>query len=121
MFKRVIKQRIKKEHKKELEDANDYLGLNDVDSDDSDSSSSDDTNSQEFNPEDESSISVTQALDTPIFSSEIDEDTKSCYICPRVLLKNEKMVTVHLESNVGKSHFSVYSVRLSMIFYSKDS
>lgn len=104
MFKRVNKQRAKKERKEQLDEAEDYLGINEIDSDDSSSSSgSDSEEGSEQPPQDESFISVAEALDAPIFSSELDEDTKSCYICPRVLLKHDKMAEVHLESNVGRS------------------
>ena len=107
MFKRVNKKRVKRERKQQLEGAEEYLGLNDIDSDDSESSSSasgsasdDDSElSEQLND----FISVTETLETPIFSSEVEDGKKSCHICPGVLLKHERMAAVHLESNVGET------------------
>lgn len=115
MFKRVNKQKLKRDRKLEEQEEESYLGINEIDSDDSESSTSGsesgDDGSEGHEQLPEGVITVKEALKDPIYSSELNEDIKSCYTCPRVLLKNEKMVSDHLAANVGQSvMFMCFSV-----------
>lgn len=127
MFKRVEKRRRKKEEEEELgldDDMKDVLGMQDTDSDesnseseDSDSEAGDEVGSnagsgaegedgeESEEEEDESEaenpeISVQDALDDPVYLVSLDPDVKACIVCPGKLLKNAKMIDVHMISGV---------------------
>ena len=130
MFKRVEKRRRKKEEEEELgldEDMKEVLGMQDTDSDESNSDSDDSDESdaeiegandgseieggEEGEEEDESDgddqseaenpeISVQDALEDPIYLVSLDPDVKACIVCPGKLLKNKKMIDVHMTSGV---------------------
>lgn len=44
------------------------------------------------------------ALRSPIYSISLDSDVRTCLVCARKLLKNSKMVEVHLKSGVRLAH-----------------
>jgi hypothetical protein len=128
MFKRVEKRLKRKEREDELgldEDMKDVLGLNDTDSDESDSDSSAqgsflaiDNNGDEDEDlelgtasddelerrEDEADaeralVTVSEALNNPVFIVSLDPDISECIVCPGKLLKGTTMAEKHKTSN----------------------
>jgi len=128
MFKRVEKRLKRKQHEDELgidEEIKDILGLNNTDSDESSSDDdSDDDPSHGDLLEDEDTgldgadenldsadrendpgaderalITVSEALNDPVFVVSLDPDIKECIICPGRLLKGPVMVEKHKSSN----------------------
>ncbi|KAF8907262.1 hypothetical protein CPB84DRAFT_294776 [Gymnopilus junonius] len=136
MFKRVEKRRRKKEEEEELglnEDMKEVLGIQDTDSEESasDTDSEDENNSadeageedeemegiggdsvdeEDYDDEDEKEdpmISVSQALDEPIYVVSVLPEVKSCIVCPGKLLKSTKMVQLHRTSNAHERRFKL--------------
>lgn len=103
MFKRIRAKQAKRQQKEDpdQETFNDIIST-DSDSDDSDDSSS--SSGSESGPADlgDTRLTVAEALSNPIFGSDLDEVTRSCAVCPGVLLKNSHMAEIHLNSKVGK-------------------
>jgi len=125
MFKRVEKRFKRKQQEDELgidEEMKDIFGLNNTDSDES--SSDDDDPSDGHLLEDEDTelggadenldsdagenkqrvdertlITVSEALNDPIFIASLDPEIKECIICPGKLLKGSVMVEKHKSSN----------------------
>lgn len=137
MFKRVEKRRRKKEEEEELgldDEMKEVLGMQDTDSDESNSDSDDsesevdaegevrselegedgekseqhDDESDTENPE----ISVLDALDDPVYLVSLDPDVKACIVCPGKLLKNAKMIEIHIISGVSTFDLPILILRL---------
>ena len=51
--------------------------------------------------DDEPSMTVTEALQNPIYLVSLEPEVKACIVCPGKLLKNSVMTDVHLSSNVS--------------------
>jgi hypothetical protein len=119
MFKRIEKRRRKKEEEDNLgldENAKEILGMHDTDSDESDSNASsngfvpkdvEDVEVHDLDSEDVSdkeddrpSISVRDALRSPIYVVSVALDARSCVVCPGKTLKNSQMAAVHEHSDV---------------------
>lgn len=50
-------------------------------------------------------VTLDEALRNPIYSISLDSDIRSCLVCPRKLLKNNKMVELHLGSAVRRLQY----------------
>lgn len=125
MFKRVEKRFKRKQHEDELgidEEMKDILGLNNTDSDESSSDDDDplhgdllededtepdgadenldsDARENEQGVDERALITVSEALNDPVFIVSLDPDIKECIICPGKLLKGSVMVEKHKSSN----------------------
>ena len=49
-------------------------------------------------------MSVEEALQDPLYIISIQPDIRGCIICPRKLLKNDAMASVHIKSQVCRIH-----------------
>lgn len=55
---------------------------------------------EEDEEEDQPSMTVSEALQNPLHLVSLDPEIRTCVVCPGKLLKNTKMVEVHMTSNV---------------------
>jgi len=105
MFKRIRAKQAKRQRKDDPEAQETFNDIISDDSDSDDSDSEDDSSSDSESGEAKlggNRQSVADALSNPIFGSDLDEATRSCAVCPGVLLKNSHMTETHLNSKVGK-------------------
>jgi hypothetical protein len=91
--------RIPPKRKRSLDD--DELGdSSDVNPGEQDSAALDDTEDDEHEPGVE--MTVEEALHNPLYIVSIQPDIRGCIVCPRKLLKNDTMVSVHTRSQVRR-------------------
>ena len=74
----------------------------DADSKGQDSEVADDPEEYEDDPGVQ--MSVEEALHDPLYIISIQPDMRGCIICPRKLLKNDAMASVHMKSQVCRIH-----------------
>lgn len=122
MFKRIEKRRRKREEEEELgldEDTKDLLGLHDTDSAESDTGSesdmdpqaNDDVEGEEVvegedeselgDGDEESPISVEEALKDPVYLISLEPTLHGCILCKSKVIKNAQMATAHRDSAVS--------------------
>ena len=123
MFKRVEKRRRKREEEEELgldEDAKELLGLHDTDSAESDTGSESDSQadddevlvegaeavegddeSEPGDADEESPITVEEALKDPIYLISLEPTVHGCILCKSKIIKNAQMATLHRNSTVS--------------------
>lgn len=65
-----------------------------------DEGSDDDSLDLDFDDDDEPPMTLVEATKKPIYLTESDPDMHACIVCPKKVLKNQKMVDVHLQSSV---------------------
>ena len=74
----------------------------DVDSEGQDSEAVDDP--EEYEREPGVHMSIKEALHDPLYIISIQPRIRGCIICPRKLLKNDPMISVHMKSQVCHIH-----------------
>jgi len=52
-------------------------------------------------------MSVEEALHDPLYIISIQPDIRGCIVCPRKLLKNNTMASVHMKSQVCRIHSAI--------------
>ena len=65
-------------------------------------------------------MSVEEAIHDPLYIISIQPDIRGCLVCPRKLLKNNTMASVHMKSQVCRIH-SAISWRLFLLCFSGPS
>ncbi|TFK75172.1 hypothetical protein BDN72DRAFT_561700 [Pluteus cervinus] len=135
MFKRVQKRQKKKEEEEELgldEEMKEIMGLQDTDSEESSSDSGNEGEEAQEDRQDEEdeealpnfaeeggesdegedfetdSITVPEAVKDPVYVVSVQPAVRACIICPGKVLKDEKMVKVHLSSNAHTRRFKQF-------------
>ena len=58
--------------------------------------------SDEAEDEDGVQMTVDEALHNPLYLVSIQPDIRGCFVCPRKILKNDTMVSVHTKSQVSR-------------------
>jgi len=68
---------------------------------------SDDPEDYEDEPGPGVQMSVEEALHDPLYIISIQPDIRGCIVCPRKLLKNNTMASVHMKSQVCRIHSAI--------------
>ncbi|KAI6123561.1 hypothetical protein EDD17DRAFT_745110 [Pisolithus thermaeus] len=131
MFKRVEKRRKRHDEEERLgldEETKEILGLNETDSDESDTGSEseeddragDDLSSvqngeydNEGDVDEESPISVEEALKNPVYLISLDPTVHGCVLCRGKIIKNAEMAAVHKGSVAHKRRYDRFKALAS--------
>lgn len=70
--------------------------------------------SDEEDEEDEPPMSVSEALQNPLWHVSLESEVKACAVCPGKLLKNPIMIDVHMKSGVSR-YFTARNVHRILI------
>lgn len=66
--------------------------------------------------DDEPPLPLSEAVKNPIYLVSMDQDIRACIACPSKLLKNNKMVELHIESAVRWSHLFSFKKTVCLYF-----
>ena len=81
-------------------------GAGDDEGGDEEDQDADEDDSEEEEKEEDPNVTVSQALNDPVYVVSVLPEVKACIVCPGKLLKGVKMVQLHRTSKASRFHVS---------------